>query len=81
MKRFNVILEHEVEGGFSVYVPSLPGCASQGETEREALVNIREAIEAYLLSLRDEGLPIPSEPLRAILKGAVLTSDQLRQLL
>ena len=60
-KRFTVILEHEAEGGFSVYVPGLPGCASQGETEQEALTNIREAIEVYLLSLRDDGLPIPSE--------------------
>lgn len=60
-RRFTVILERESEGGFSVYVPSLPGCASQGETEQEALANIREAIECYLLSLRDDGLPIPSE--------------------
>ena len=60
-KRFTVILERETDGGFSVYVPSLPGCASQGETEHEALANIREAIEAYLMSLRDDGLPIPSE--------------------
>lgn len=64
-RRFKVILEREPEGGFSVYVPSLPGCASQGETEQEALANVREAIEGYLLSLRDDGLPIPSE--RAIL--------------
>ena len=60
-RRFKVILERESEGGFSVYVPSLPGCASQGETEAEALANIREAIEAYLLGLRDDGLPIPAE--------------------
>ena len=60
-RRFRVILEQEEEGGFSVYVPSLPGCASQGETKEEALANIREAIEGYLLSLQDDGLPIPSE--------------------
>ena len=60
-RRFKVILERESDGGFSVYVPSLPGCASQGDTQQEALTNIREAIEGYLLSLRDDGLPIPSE--------------------
>ncbi|MBI3338085.1 type II toxin-antitoxin system HicB family antitoxin [Candidatus Saccharibacteria bacterium] len=35
-------------GGFSVWVPDLPGCASQGETLEEALKNIKEAIELYL---------------------------------
>jgi predicted RNase H-like HicB family nuclease len=59
--RYKVILEHEPTGGFSVYVPSLPGCASQGETQAEALANIREAIEAYLLSLQDDHLPIPPD--------------------
>ena len=61
MKRFIVILEREPEGGFSAYVPSLPGCASQGETKEETLNNIHEAIEGYLLSLKDDNLPIPSD--------------------
>ena len=43
-----VILEHQEEGGFTVYVPSLKGCISQGETREEALRNIKEAIELYL---------------------------------
>ena len=43
-----VILEPQEEGGFTVYVPSLPGCISQGETKAEALKNIKEAIELYL---------------------------------
>jgi predicted RNase H-like HicB family nuclease len=36
------------EEGFSVWVPGLPGCCSQGETEEEALVNIQDAIREYL---------------------------------
>mgnify|MGYP001601977876 FL=1 len=60
-KRYKVILEPEPSGGFSVFVPSLPGCASQGETEAEALANIREAIELYLWSLRDDGRAIPTD--------------------
>ncbi|MBI3010899.1 MAG: type II toxin-antitoxin system HicB family antitoxin [Candidatus Omnitrophica bacterium] len=60
-RRYKVILEHERRGGFSVYVPSLPGCASQGETQDEALANIREAIALYLWSLRDDRLPIPTD--------------------
>ncbi len=43
-----IILEKQDEGGFTVFVPSLPGCISQGNTLEEALKNIREAIELYL---------------------------------
>jgi len=43
-----IILDPQDEGGYTVYVPSLPGCVSQGETEKEALKNIKEAIELYL---------------------------------
>ena len=46
--KFKIILEEAEEGGYVVYVPSLPGCVSQGETKEEALENIREAIEVYL---------------------------------
>lgn len=43
-----VVLETCEEGGYTVYVPSLPGCISEGDTRDEALANIREAIELYL---------------------------------
>ena len=43
-----VILEKQEEGGYTVYIPSLPGCISQGETKEEALKNIKEAMELYL---------------------------------
>jgi predicted RNase H-like HicB family nuclease len=43
-----VVLEPSDEGGYTVYVPSLPGCISEGNTKKEALKNIREAIELYL---------------------------------
>jgi len=45
-------LEPSDEGGFTVYVPSLPGCISEGSTKEEAMQNIREAIDLYL----EEGL-------------------------
>jgi len=45
---YNVIFVNEPEGGYSVYVPDLPGCISQGETFEEAKKNIQEAIELYL---------------------------------
>ena len=49
-----VILEPAEEGGYTVYVPSLPGCISEGETEEEAMANIKEAIELYLEPVEDE---------------------------
>ena len=58
---FKVILQKEEDGGYSVYVPALPGCASQGETEQEAMANIKEAIDLYLESLKEEHLPVPRE--------------------
>lgn len=52
--KIKVILEPAEEGGYTVYVPSLPGCVSEGETEEEALTNIKEAIELYLEPIEDE---------------------------
>ena len=46
--RIKVILEPSEEGGYTAIVPSLPGCISEGNTEDEALKNIREAVELYL---------------------------------
>ena len=43
-----VILEPQEDGGFTVFVPSLKGCISEGETRVDALKNIKEAIELYL---------------------------------
>jgi len=47
---YKVIL-HESEEGYSVSCPGLPGCWSQGETEEEALENIRDAIQEYLAAV------------------------------
>ena len=52
--KIKVVLELSEEGGFTVYAPSLPGCISEGETEEEALQNIREAIELYLEPVDDD---------------------------
>ncbi|MGD2086385.1 MAG: type II toxin-antitoxin system HicB family antitoxin [Candidatus Aminicenantes bacterium] len=52
--RLQVILEPSDEGGYTVYVPALPGCISEGETRDEALKNINEAIELYLEPVEDD---------------------------
>ena len=58
-REYEVVLTPEDDGGYSVSVPALPGCTSQGETREEALDMIREAIELYLESLDAHGDPIP----------------------
>ncbi len=52
--RFKIVLEPSEDGGFTVYVPSLPGCISEGDTEEEAVANIREAIQLYLEPVEDD---------------------------
>jgi predicted RNase H-like HicB family nuclease/predicted RNA binding protein YcfA (HicA-like mRNA interferase family) len=51
--KYKVVLQHSEEG-FSVSVPGLPGCWSQGESEAEALANIRDAIQEYLEVVADQ---------------------------
>jgi len=52
--KLRVVLEPSDEGGYTVYVPALPGCISEGETIEEAMQNIREAIELYLEPVDDD---------------------------
>ena len=58
---YRVLLKPEPEGGFTVNVPSLPGCITYGEDLDEALVNAREAIELYVESLKAHGEAIPTD--------------------
>jgi predicted RNase H-like HicB family nuclease len=57
--RFKVVLEPQEEGGYTVFVPLLPGCVSEGETDEEAMTNVKEAIGLYLESLRTRKLSLP----------------------
>jgi len=54
--KLQVVLEPSDEGGFTVYVPALPGCISEGDTEADAMTNIREAIALYLEDTDTENL-------------------------
>ena len=45
---YNAVFTSEKDGGFSVFVPNLPGCFSQGDNFEDAQKNIKEAIELYL---------------------------------
>lgn len=52
--KLKIVLEPSEEGGYTVYVPALPGCISEGDSKEEALKNIREAIALYLESVEDD---------------------------
>jgi predicted RNase H-like HicB family nuclease len=62
------VLIYPGEDGFWVAeCPSLPGCISQGETREEAVTNIREAINLYIESLDEDGIPVPNDKFEALL--------------
>ncbi len=52
--KLRIVLESSDEGGYTVYVPALPGCISEGDTRDEAMQNIREAIDLYLEPVDDD---------------------------
>lgn len=55
---FKVLIEKDEDGYYVATVPSIPGCISQGKTEKEARENIKEAIGLHLSTLAEEGIPI-----------------------
>ncbi len=58
--KIKIYLEPSEEGGYTVIVPSLPGCISEGNTKEEAIKNIKEAIELYLEPVEDDILITPN---------------------
>lgn len=58
--KFRVNVQPDEDGVFVAECPALPGCVSQGKTRDEAMVNIRDAIQGYLASLKKHGEPIPA---------------------
>ena len=68
MKTFQVIragivfeLQPEPEGGYTITVPSLPGCISYGKTFEKAMEMIKDAMDGWLAVARKEGIPIPEQ--------------------
>jgi predicted RNase H-like HicB family nuclease len=62
-----VILYPGENGFWVVECPSLPGCVSQGHTKEDAVKNIREAIEGYILALQEDGIAVPPDRFDAVL--------------
>jgi len=62
MRKYTIILEPDTEeGGYTVTVPALPGCITQGETIEQCIERAREAIAGYIESLEADGEPVPEE--------------------
>ena len=59
--RYNVIFKPEPEGGFTVIVPSLPGCVTYGRNLKEAKEMVMDAIKGYIASLKKHKEPIPTD--------------------
>ena len=58
---FRIMLRKEPEGGYTAFVPSLPGCVTYGDTIDEAIEMTREDVELYIESLIEHNEPVPSE--------------------
>jgi predicted RNase H-like HicB family nuclease len=61
MYTYKIHLHKEVEGGYRVIVPALPGCITQGDDVDEAIAMAKEAIELYIEELKERGEPIPDD--------------------
>ena len=62
-----VVIYPGEDGYWVAECPSLPGCVSQAETKQEAVHNIREAIDGYIVALKEDGLSVPEEHFEALL--------------
>lgn len=68
--QFDVVFEPQDEGGYTVYVPDLPGCVSEGETLEEATAMIQEAMALYLESRAERGWKLPKVEHRKLAPAA-----------
>jgi len=65
---YNIVLRPEPEGGFTVTIPTLPGCVTYGRDLEEAKAMARDAVSAYVASLKKHRQPVPED------KGVLVTS-------
>ena len=72
-----VIVYPGEDGFWVVECPSLPGCGSQGQSREEAIVNIREAIEGYVLALKEDNLANSRGALRCLDRGGMSRLPQV----
>ncbi len=58
---YQILLKEKPEGGYTVIIPSLPGCVTYGDSIEEAIEMAKEAIELYIEILKEHGEEIPTE--------------------
>ncbi len=69
---YTIVLDPDVEdGGYTVTVPFLPGCITQGETLEQCIERAREAIAGHIAALQETGQPVPEE----VVRPQVITLD------
>ena len=62
MRKYTIILDPDPEeGGYTVTVPALPGCITQGETIEQCIERAQEAITGYIENLKAVGESVPEE--------------------
>jgi predicted RNase H-like HicB family nuclease len=57
--KYRINISQDGDGVYVATAPALPGCISEGKTRKEALANVRDAIEGYLASLKKHQEPVP----------------------
>ena len=62
-----IIIKPGESGFWLAECPSLPGCISQGQTKKEAIQNIKSAIEGYLEVLQEDGDAIPEDSMESVI--------------
>jgi len=68
---YTVLIARGNESGYVATVPALPGCVSQGRTKRDAIKNVKEAIEVYVEALLEDGVTVPVEAGKALVEVEV----------
>ncbi len=72
--KYDVVFEEQLGGGYTVTVPSLPGCISEGDSFEEAKENIEDAIKLYLEDLAADGEEIPEGDLNTFIAQVSIQS-------
>jgi predicted RNase H-like HicB family nuclease len=57
--RYVYVIEQAADGSYSAFVPDLPGCTTSGDTADEVRLNIKDAVDTYIESLREHNEPVP----------------------
>jgi predicted RNase H-like HicB family nuclease len=57
--KYRIVVEQDEDGKYVTECPTLPGCISEGVTRKEAIINMKNAIEGYISSLKKHNEPIP----------------------